>query len=57
MNIVSTDLRNSNGIGLTHHAPELKIFNSPQSKNRLQRNPLYFVMNIVGTGNREGKFE
>ena len=28
-----------------------------QSKNRLHRKPLYFVMSIVGTGNREGKFE
>ena len=28
-----------------------------QSKHRLHRNPLYFVTSIVGTGNREGKFE
>ena len=28
-----------------------------QSKNRLHRKPLYFVMSIVGTGNRESKFE
>ena len=28
-----------------------------QSSKQLHRNPLHFVTSIVGTGNREGKFE
>ena len=46
---------------LTHHGLELKIYNA-STINRakidyIHRKPLYFVASIVGTGNREGKFE
>ena len=35
----------------------IKLLCYSQSKTRLHRNQLYFVTNIVGVGNREGKFE
>ena len=35
----------------------IKLLCYSQSKNRLHRNPLYFVTSVVGAGNREGKFE
>ena len=39
-------------------ARNIKCLCYSQSKNRLHtRKPLYFVTSIVGTGNREGKFE
>ena len=38
-------------------AQNTKLLCYSQSKNRLHRNPLYFVTTIVGAGNREGKLK
>ena len=38
-------------------ALNIKLVCYSQSKNRLHRNPLYFVTSIVGAGNKEGKSE
>ena len=38
-------------------AQNIELLCYSQSKNRLHRNPLYFVTSIVGAGNREGEFE
>ena len=40
---------------LCPRAQVTKLLCYSQSKNRLHRDPLYFVTSIVGTGNREGK--